>query len=223
MKKLFALISAVVLVTAPASAAVITEGFTFSVADAFVGPSGVGTHFHSSTGGDFGNPAGKAEVGELGDEEVRGLSEYDLAGLAGGGPAFVTFRVDILGGLFGQWAFDGVIEVLAYLGNNTENLSDFEAASTGLVGSFSTAGLVVGQTLSFDISALLTAAITAGDPSLGIRLQKVGSTGGGAIVFDSFRLTTENLSDGVIPLPAAAWLFLAGIGALAARRKLVRA
>jgi hypothetical protein len=66
-----------------ATAATITNGFTFSVADGFTGLSGQGTHFHSSTGGDFGNPAGKAEVGGFfGSEEVRGLSEYNLSGLS---------------------------------------------------------------------------------------------------------------------------------------------
>ena len=62
-------------VTEPVKAATITEGFTFSVADKYIGPAGVGTHFHSSTGGEFGNPAGKAEVGSFFEEEVRGLSE----------------------------------------------------------------------------------------------------------------------------------------------------
>ena len=44
-------------------AVTITEGFTFTVASSS-NPS-IGTHFHSSTGGDFGNPAGKAEGGFL--------------------------------------------------------------------------------------------------------------------------------------------------------------
>src|SRR5690348_4898232 len=74
-----------------AFADVITQGFTFAVASSSSDRTS-GTHFHSSTGGEFGNPAGKAEVGDFGTEEVRGLSEYDLSGLAAG-PAFVTFEV----------------------------------------------------------------------------------------------------------------------------------
>lgn len=61
-------------ITLPSQAATITDGFTFSVA-AF---DSTGSHYHSSTGGDFGNPVGKSEVGNFFSEEVRGLSEYDL-------------------------------------------------------------------------------------------------------------------------------------------------
>jgi hypothetical protein len=46
-------------IVAPASQAVtITNGFTYSVASS--GDQTVGTHYHSNTGGAFGNPAGKA-------------------------------------------------------------------------------------------------------------------------------------------------------------------
>ncbi len=47
------------VVSLGAQAVLITNGFTFSVADDFAGPSFQGTHFHSSTEGDFGNPIGK--------------------------------------------------------------------------------------------------------------------------------------------------------------------
>lgn len=59
-----------------AQAATITTGFTFSVATGSGGNTG--THFHSSTSGDFGNPAGKAEVGPFAGangEKIAGLSE----------------------------------------------------------------------------------------------------------------------------------------------------
>jgi len=200
------------VVAVSASAGVITNGFTFSVADAFGGPSGVGTHFHSSTGGDFGNPAGLAEVGELGDEETRGLSEYNLAGLLAG-PAFVSFDVFQLGGLFGQANYIGLIDVYAYVGNNAENLSDFEAAPVAFIGSFSTLGLSVGNQLSLNVTTVYNNFLANNEASLGIRLQAAGGTNDTAIVFNDFRLTTEP-----VPAPAAAAL-LALAGAAHRRRR----
>ncbi|MEP0870422.1 hypothetical protein NDA01_11470 [Trichocoleus desertorum AS-A10] len=182
------------VITSTAQAATITNGFTFSVADG--GGNGIGNHFHSSTGGDFGNPQGKAEVGNFFSEQVRGLSEYNLAGLASG-PAFVTFDLFSLGGLFSgenDFPFTGNINVVAYAGNNAENVSDFQASSVGTVGTFNAAALVVGNTLSFDISSIYNNALTQSLSSLGIRLQIASgtSTGGGAFTFDNFRLTSDN-------------------------------
>jgi hypothetical protein len=58
--------SALALIAGTAAwASTITSGFTYTVADAYTGAPGVGTHFHSNTGGAFGNPAGLAEVGRL--------------------------------------------------------------------------------------------------------------------------------------------------------------
>lgn len=146
-----------------AQADLITNGFTFSVADDFGGPSFIGTHYHSNTGGAFGNPAGKAEVGGFfGTEEVRGLSEYNLAGLSATGPAFVTFNVYLDNGLFGQGGGPFLIDVYAYAGNNAEDLSDWEAAPTALIGSFSTAGLAVGAIISFDVNSAFDAALLDG-------------------------------------------------------------
>jgi uncharacterized repeat protein (TIGR01451 family) len=184
-------------VTARAFADVITEGFTFAVASSSSDRTS-GTHFHSSTGGEFGNPAGKAEVGDFGTEEVRGLSEYDLAGLAAG-PAFVTFEVFQAGGLFAgtnDFPFDGEIEIVAYEGSNTEDIADYHTATFGTVGSFFTAGLVVGNTISFDVTTLYNAAIAGGFSSLGIRLQLAAGVdaGGGAWTFENFRLTSSNES-----------------------------
>lgn len=204
---------------APASAVTITNGFTFTVAD---GCDGVGNHFHSSTGGDFGNPAGRAEVGDYSCEETRGLSEYDLTGLGAAASAFVTFDVDMLAGLFpgvNDFAYVGDIDIFAYQGNNAEDISDFNAASTGMVGTFSTTGLAVGNTLSFDITAIYNAAIAAMDSSLGIMLRIADAGNGGAITFLDFRLTTDDQTSAV-PIPAAAFMFPLGIAALRmARRK----
>ena len=208
---------------APASAATITNGFTFAVASG-CGDTSAGNHFHSSTGGDFGNPAGRAEVGSFGGadcEEVRGLSEYDLAGLGAAASAFVTFDVDLLGGLFpgdNDFLYTGMIDIFAYQGNNAEDVSDYQAASTGFVGSFSTAGLSIGDTLSFDITTIFNTAIAAMDNSLGIMLRIADAPNGGAITFLDFRLTTDDQTSAV-PIPAAALMFPLGIAALRMARK----
>jgi len=182
-------------------ATTITPGFTYAVASA--GDYGTtGTHYHSNTGGAFGNPAGKAEVGNFFTENVRGLSEYNLAGLLTG-PAFVTFDVFKAGGLFAganDTPFTGTIDVYAYQGNNLEDISDFQAAPTTFVGSFSTAGLVVGQVISMDISSQFASALTSAWGSLGIRLQvDTGSPAGNvgsssAWTFDTFRLSSTSES-----------------------------
>jgi hypothetical protein len=211
----------------PASSATITDGFTFAVASAGGSPT-TGTHFHSNTGGAFGNPAGKAEVGSFSSEEVRGLSEYNLTGLTSTASAFVTFEVFMAGGLFtgtNDFPYVGPIDVVAYAGNNLEDISDYSEPSLGTVGQFSTAGLGVGNTISFDITSIFNAAIANGDTSLGIRLQIAGTPNGGAYTFDLFRLTSDNQSTvdlGQVPVPAALPLFASSLGAmgfLAHRRK----
>lgn len=199
-----------------ADSAVITNGFTYSVSDAYVGLPNTGTHFHSNTGGAFGNPAGKAEVGGFfGTEVVRGLSEYNLGGIASSGPAFVTFNVYRSAGLFGQLGGAFLIDVYAYKGNNAENLSDYEATATAMIGTFSTAGLAAGDIVSLDVDSALDSAISLGDSSFGIRLQAQGARDpdGLTFTFDGFRLTTDNQCTGsACQAPEPSSLLLAALG-----------
>lgn len=214
-----------------AHASLITNGFTFAVASG--GDQDTGTHFHPNTGGAFGNPAGKAEVGRFFGEEVRGLSEYNLAGLTTAASAFVTFTVFKQAGLFaGQndTPFTGGIKLDAYVGNNTEDISDFQAASIGAVGSFNVDAVALtpalGDVLSFDITSIFNAAITASDASLGIRLVEdrlnAQYPDSKAWTFQDFRLTTDNQSTNRTPEPgsmALVALALFGLGALTRRRQ----
>jgi hypothetical protein len=202
MKNLFrhpgtwvASLAALPLLAGSAQASTITPGFTFTVANGSES-SFLGTHYHSSTGGSFGNPAGKAEVGSYFQEQPRGLSEFNLAGLTSVGPAYVTFDVFSLGGLFQDEGTglpgDFMIDIISYAGNNAEDLADYQETASGALGSFSTAGRFVDETLSFDVNSILDAAIANGDLSLGIRLQpQTYVNNGPAITFENFRLTSD--------------------------------
>lgn len=200
------------LLATVAHAQLITNGFTYAVASSW-DSTAWGEHFHSDTGGSYGNPAGKAEVGRYSTEEVRGLSEYNLAGLASSSSAFVTFNVFKAGGLFaGQndMPFTGNISIYAYQGNNTEDIADFQAPSTGYIGSFATTGLVVGGILSFDITSVYDTFIGNGYDSLGIRLEANPLNESGAWTFDNFRLTVDNqTTGGAVPEPSTYGVFAA--------------
>lgn len=218
----FAKIAAAAIVVssvfAGAASAATVNGLTFSAATDCL-PSSTGNHFHSNSAGIWGNPVGKAEVGNFVGtctEEVRGLSEFDLTGLSATTEGLLSFDIYSLGGLFAESddPFLGWIRIVAYVGNNEENLSDFQAAQTALVGRLNTSGLSGGDSLVFDITDLLNDAILAGDSSLGIRLERGRRQGGQAITFDEFRLSTVDEAVASVPLPAGLPLLLAALGGL---------
>ena len=210
---------------------IIAQGLTFSVATAGGLSCATGNHFHSNSAGALGNPPGQAEVGNLNTECVRGLSEFNLAGLAPQSSAFVTFSVSRVGGLFAgvndfPFRFPGAL-IYAYVGNNSEDIADYQAATLptpngfGTVGAFFSEGLSELSVLSFDITSVLNAAIAANRPSLGVRVQRNGdaSRNVGAMTFQDFRLTTDDQTVNLTPEPSTFFLIATGLAALVLFRR----
>ena len=218
-KSLSAIVACGLAVAAmPAGAETITKGFTFAVASGS-GEAATGTHFHSNTGGVYGNPAGKAEVGKYSGETVHGLSEYDLTGLTKSPTAFVTFDVYKAGGLFAgvnDTPFAGPITIYAYQGNNLEDISDYQAAPFATIATFNVAPgtTKLGDIFSFDITSAFNSAITNGYASLGIRLEADRLDASQAWTFQDFRLTSDNETMGGVPEPTTWMLMLVGFGAV---------
>lgn len=154
----------------------------------------------------------KAEVGGFGDEQVRGMSEFSVAGFAAQ-PATLSFQVFQLGGLFRQLNYSGLVDVFAYAGNGVENVTDYDAAPLLRMGSFNTANLVVNDTIRLDATTALSAATTAGSSWLGVRMQLPSSATSQtitAITFDRFQLSAQ-----AIPEPSTCALLAAGLLPLA--------
>jgi hypothetical protein len=174
----------------------------FAVASSSPYQAFTGTHFHSDDGLAFGNPPDEAEVGDFADnEEVRGMGEFDLTGQSSASVVTLTFRVGLLGGLFGQSPSTFDVEVVTYDGNDVEDIGDFEAPATSTVGMFSTAGLMVGDVLTFDVTAAFNAAVGGGIPALGVRIQATTDPGTGAVTFEDFELSIPDLAEQCRPVP----------------------
>ncbi|MEZ0267878.1 MAG: hypothetical protein ACAI43_24395 [Phycisphaerae bacterium] len=203
------------IVFAPAGlarAATVVNGLTVGIANS---GGANGTHFHS-TGGD-------AEVGSYFTfETVRGTSEFDLTGVVAG-TATMTFDLKNFGN-YGQTKFNGQINVLAYQGDNANANSDFQAASFASGPSFNTTALIVGDTVTLDVTAILAQALTNGYTSLGFRLEAVNPGDHHAVLFNNFQLTVADPvapQPNGVPLPAAVWAGLALGGAVFARKSKV--
>lgn len=232
----FTLALGATLVPAGLVQAATLSGLTFAVGSA-AGLPGLGTHFHAGTAGAEITEA-RAEVGNLevrfGTEEIRGLSEFDLSGVGEVASASLGFGVFAEKGLYdnNDFAYRGPIDIYSYRGDGVATLADYSAAETGLVGSFSTEGLAAGETLGFDVTAALNAALDAGEDSLGFRLQIAGEGNGGAFTFEDFQIVTtetggptdptdptDPTGPSPVPLPASALLLLGAVAGLGGMRR----
>lgn len=213
------------------------HGVTYAVANGFTADSThpEGSHFHSSNLGDLPaeNPAiplsAVAEVGGFfGDEEVRGLSEFNLVGQQVATTATLQFRVldiaaigispDALGGIFGQEAYDGQLEVYAYRADNIESVTDYEVATSPAepIAILNAAELMAGELLEFDITELYNGYVgdLLGDPvngpqGFGVRIQMAppADPNAGALAFHDFKIVAN-----VVPEPSG--LSLVGLALL---------
>jgi len=71
--------------------------------------------------------------------------------------------------------------------------------------------LAIGKLPSFDVASIFNDAIDGGSTSLGLRLQSDPLANQGALVFDGFRLTTDNRTN---PTPEPATTLLLSLGLL---------
>jgi hypothetical protein len=219
-------------------------GTTSSIGNGFTGGSHpAGSHFHSSNLDVLpaGNPSiivpGAAEVGGFfGDEEIRGVSEFELQGAEAADAAtlkfdvFDTFAAGLspeasgVDGLFNQGGYVGFVDVFPYVADATETISDYQVETlTELpILSFEVGpGLLAGgDTLSVDVTQIYNDLVAGGEAAFGVRLQMASpDPDAGAITFDNFRISLEQSSTPVVPEPNAGVIMIAGCGMLLGLRR----
>ncbi|HUG94400.1 MAG TPA: PEP-CTERM sorting domain-containing protein [Planctomycetaceae bacterium] len=187
----------------------IASAVEFSVRNAENGdPSGVAVT--NTTNVEVGNLAGGSSP------DVRGLVEFGLQapGLLPVAEAYLTFTVlqsalQSSPGPSGV-AFDILVE--AYAANGAIDVSDFQAASLGMVGTFSTSGLGTGAGLGFDVTGFYNDAL-AGGFDLGFRLRQQDELNDArhlGYTFDGFRLELTDAETSVVPEPSTFALLTIG-------------
>lgn len=195
------------VISTPSWAATILPTVTRTIASTFAWPAaGTGDHSHGTM----------VNAGEMGVEDERGIVEFDLTGQSALAAVLLSFDnasfqtccvpTGVSGGAY-------TIGVYAYSGDNAWSLGDFDAAGT-LVGSFSTASLIVGTSFSFNVTTAFNA--NAGG-SLGIRLQALTEPEQTSYTFNNFALDTD--PRGAVPEPGTLLLLATGLATMVARRR----
>jgi len=149
-----------------------------------------------------------AEVGDVYDVDRRGFAHFDLAGVAAAPSAFLEFRRDSV-----NYGSDFELSLDSYVGWSSFSRNIYSAPTTGALATFFRDDVADGESLSFDITPALSAALAAGDALLGIRIRKSfeASQGLQTVTYVDFQLH-------VIPEPSTGALFFLGIAGLAASR-----
>ena len=159
--------------------------------------------------GALGRSTVHAEVGDVYDVDRRGFAQFDLGGIAAAPIALLEFRRDSANS-----GSDFELSLDTYVGWPSFSRNIYSAPTTGPLATFFRDDVVDGESLSFDITPALNAALAAGDPLLGIRIRKSveASQGLQTVTYVDFQLH-------VIPEPTTGALLVLGIAGLGARRR----
>ena len=193
------------------------SGLAYAVSNRFTSPDThpTGTHFHvANDAGNEGPPAIPIDNyveagGYFGDENIRGIIDFDLAGATTGSTCTLKFVVTDIGpsglniqpspdtgGLYGQdhlgsattEPYPGLMEVHGFTSDGVEALAKYSIASS-VLGNFDCNGLTANQMVMFDITSFYNARVIAGDSFLGIRFQATPENDeNSALVFEQFQL-----------------------------------
>lgn len=110
----------------------------------------------------------RADVGSSGPYDVtRGFAEFDLGRLSGPvSSAQLRFNASAVN----SCCVGNSILVDGYTGDGLASVGDFQASSSGAIGSFLDSVATIGTLITFDITSLLNSAISNGDLFFGVRL-----------------------------------------------------